>query len=108
MKRLTIITFILVIGLTGCSTHFLRIEDDMLHVYLKKPKAKIVLFAFSTDGYEHHTAVKKDRKTWEIVVSPNAEFRYFYIIDGSVFLPSCKLTERDDFGSEICIFETGI
>ena len=28
-----------------------------------------------------------------------------YLVDGKPFLPSCTMKERDDFGSENCIFE---
>ncbi len=105
MKRLAAVALILMIGLTGCSEHFYHIEGDTLHLYLRQTEAKDVFFASSEDGYERHPAVKIDHNTWEITLSPATEFKYFYIVDGSVFLPACKFTERDDFGSEICIYD---
>ena len=108
MKRIAAIVFILAIGLAGCSNHFYRIEGDTLHLFLVKPEARDVLFAFSADGYAPHPASRDGSATWKISVPVDTEFTYFYIVDGAVFMPPCKFTEADDFGSENCIFVTGM
>jgi len=108
MKIFVTPVIILMMSLTGCSSHFFRVKDDTLHIYLKKPEADFVLFAYSIDGYELHTAERIDSKTWLSAVPTNSGFSYFYLVDGAVFLPECRLKEKDDFGSENCIFEAGM
>ncbi len=58
----------------------------------------------SLDDFIPHRAHKINADTWKITVPANGEFRYFYTIDGSVYLPECRLKEKDDFGTENCIF----
>ncbi len=45
-----------------------------------------------------------DSETWRVTLPGEYEFTYFYMIDGKPFLPPCRFTEKDDFGSENCIF----
>ena len=104
MRPLATVALILIFSLAGCSNHFYRIKGDTLHLYFKKTGAKAVLFAFSKDGYEPHQTLNVDSSTWEVTVPSGIEFRYFYIVDGAVVLPSCRFTEKDDFGSKNCIF----
>ena len=104
MKRL-LLSLVLTFSLFGCATHFYEAEDDLVHFFLKRPEAKTVLFASSLDGYEQHPTERAGKGTWRITVLPVSDFKYFYIVDGSAFLPECTFTERDDFGSEICIYE---
>ena len=42
--------------------------------------------------------------TWLVTIPAGSEFTYFYIADGAVYLPPCCFTEKDDFGSENCLF----
>jgi hypothetical protein len=104
MKQIIIAVLFLTAGLIGCESHFYRVKENSLHLYLKVPKAHTVSFAYSGDGYQLHHAKKIDSKTWVVTVPKGREFTYFYIVDGSPFLPSCRFKERDDFGSENCIF----
>ena len=67
-------------------------------------EARQVFFLSSLDGYEEHETRKIDDKTWEILVHADSEFKYFYMVDGKPFLPACSLKEKDDFGSENCIY----
>jgi hypothetical protein len=108
MKPLLTVALILIFSLAGCSNHYYRIKSDSLHLYLKKPGAKTVLFAFSKDSYEPHLALRVNSTTWEVTVPADVEFRYFFIVDGAVFLPSCQFTEKDDFGFKNCIFVPGL
>lgn len=108
MKLLLTSAIILTISVTGCASHFFRVKDDTLHIYLKKPEARFVLFAYSKDGYELHPAERIGSKTWLLKVPADSGFSYFYLVDGAVFLPQCRLKEKDDFGSENCIFEAGM
>jgi len=94
--------------LSGCSTHYYRVKDDVVYIHLKMPEAKTVYFASSLDGYRLHRIEKANDKSWIHKVSSSAEFKYFYVVDGKVFLPQCMLSEADDFGSNNCIYEPGM
>ncbi len=94
--------------LTGCASHYYRVNDGMVHMYLKKPDVRIVYFASSLDGFDFHRAWKKDRTTWEVVVPADVEFKYFYMIDGEFYIPPCRNKESDDFGSENCLYAPGL
>ena len=104
MKPFTIAILFLIIGLIGCESHFYRIKKNSLHLYLKKPEAHTVSFAYSKDGYRLHQTEKIDSKTWMATVPLGSEFAYFYIVDGTAYVPPCRFKEKDDFGSENCIF----
>jgi hypothetical protein len=90
--------------LSGCARHFYRIEGESVLLYLKAPDAERVHFASSLDGYEFHEARRVEKGLWEFIAPSQKEFRYFYVINGEVFLPPCELKEQDDFGSENCIY----
>ena len=106
MNRLLFFTLALLLtGLTGCATrpHY-KINGTMLHIYLQKPEARAVYFASSIDAFVRHPARFNDNGTWEVIIPLGYEFKYFFIADGSVILPPCRYREKDDFGSENCIF----
>jgi hypothetical protein len=104
MKRLITAILFLTMGLMGCTSHFYQVKGNLIHIYLEKPEAHTVSFASSEDGYQLHQAKKIDSKTWLVTVPVGLEFTYFYIIDGLAHVPSCRFKEKDDFGSENCIF----
>ena len=104
MKRIIMISIFLLVGLSGCASHYYRIESDLLHIYLKNPEAKKIYFLCSLDKFELHPAKKLDAGTWMVSLPAGREFSYFYIADEKIFLPACKFTELDDFGSRNCIF----
>lgn len=104
MIRSVISTVFLVVCLFGCSTHYYRIKGETLHLYLKEPRAQKVVFASSIDGFELHDAVKINSTTWFVRLPAGKEFKYFYLIDGKVVAPFCRDREKDDFGSENCVF----
>jgi hypothetical protein len=89
---------------TGCASHYFQLNGDTLRMYLKGPDAEIVYFSSSLDGYELHRARRVAAKTWEVRLPANGEFTYYYIVDGTVYLPPCRLKEYDDFGSENCVY----
>lgn len=103
-SRILLTTCCIIVFLAGCSCHYYTVNNDTVHMYLKNQDAEIVYFAFSVDGYEKHEAKRVGRKTWEVTVPANVEFRYFYIINGTVYVPSCQYMEKDDFGSKNCLF----
>ncbi|MBN2059057.1 MAG: hypothetical protein JW882_01460 [Deltaproteobacteria bacterium] len=108
MKGRIRIFILLACGISGCAGHYYSIEKDVLHLYLLKPEAGSVYFASSLDGFELHGVKKIDDKTWEVQLPAKREFKYFYVVDDVVFLPPCRFTEADDFGSKNCIFIPGM
>ena len=88
----------------GCATHYYRIKADRVDFYLRMPEAKIVHFSTSLDGFGLYRTKKLESGIWEVAVPATREFTYFYKVDGNIFLPDCKLKEKDDFGDENCIF----
>jgi hypothetical protein len=89
---------------TGCASHYFRLKGNTLHMYLKGPDAEVVYFSSSLDGYEPHRARRVAAKTWEMTLPTHEEFTYYYIVDGAVYLPPCRLKEYDDFGGENCVY----
>lgn len=91
--------------LAGCAaTHYHETQSDHVTFYLRAPGAKKVEFVSSLDAYNPHRASRLKDSRWAVIVAPNSEFRYFYIVDGTVYLPKCDLYEKDDFGSKNCVF----
>jgi hypothetical protein len=104
MKRHVFFVIAALFLLSGCAGHFHRVEGANVHFYLRAPDRATVLFASSLDGYQFHEAKRVKRGLWKVVVPAEEEFSYFYMVNGEVFLPPCKLMEKDDFGSENCIY----
>jgi hypothetical protein len=94
--------------LAGCAvTHYHESQSERVTFYLRAPGAKRVEFVSSLDAYSPHRAGRLKGSRWTVTVVPNSEFRYFYIVDGSVYLPECELYENDDFGSRNCVYVPG-
>ena len=96
---------VLILVLSACSRHFARHDDGLVRVTIFKPKATAVEFACSLDGYQYHPTTPQWPFRWQAVVpAAQQEFKYFFLVDGEIYLPSCWFKENDDFGSQICIF----
>ena len=104
MKRYLMLLMVSVLVLSGCASHYYRKNNDTVSIFLRKPDAKRVYFLSSLDGYKPRKAGRVDSRTWQINAPANTEFKYFYNVDGAVYLPECPLKEQDDFGSQICIY----
>ena len=110
MKKLTyrIVTLIILLflmNITGCSSHhYTQVQDSKVTFYLKNSAAKEVYFVSSVDDYQYNEALLERRGLWSYSSSMRTEFSYFYIIDGVITIPDCKLTVQDDFGGRNCIF----
>jgi uncharacterized lipoprotein YajG len=91
--------------LTGCAaTQYYQSQSDRVTFYLKAPEARGVAFASSLDAFNPRLASKISASRWAVTVAAKSEFRYFYIVDGAVYVPECKFYEKDDFGSRNCIY----
>lgn len=89
---------------TGCAVRQYKVINHELHLYLDGKKAEKVYLLTSLDEFKPHKAVKTDSGDWEAVMPSDMEFRYFFLIDGNVFIPDCEMKEKDDFGSEDCVY----
>ncbi len=97
--------FVLVaVFLEACSTHFYTFDENKVTISLRNPEATAMFFASSLDGYEEQE-LKQRNGLWEVTLPNDKIFRYFFTVDGKIFLPPCPLKEKDDFGFENCIFE---
>ena len=103
MKAWALTVFIL-LGISCHAVHDYSVKYDQVIFYLNLPGAENVYFAHSLDHYNPHRVKAGKDGRWEFAMTANSEFRYFYIVDGTVYLPECKFRETDDFGSENCIF----
>lgn len=95
---------VLMASVIGCATHYVKPQKDRVHLYLKRPTAQHVFLACSTDGFARRPARRIKTDLWEVVVDTKEEFKYFYIIDGSVYVPACRFRELDDWGGINCIY----
>ncbi len=103
MKSIHSAILILCLILSSCSSHFYKMNGNEVTLYLDKP-AKSVDFFYSLNDYARQTLTQR-KGTWQVIVPADKPFRYFYKVDGENFLPACPKKEKDDFGSENCIFE---
>lgn len=105
MKLLILSLTAVVLCVAGCaSPHFQQRQSGKVTLYLREPGAGRVEFASSLDAYERHRADRINGSLWAVTVAADAEFRYFYIVDGRVVVPECEFFEKDDFGSRNCLF----
>ena len=104
MKIIISISAIFLLITSGCAVQHYKVIDQKLHIYLKNKDAKEVYLLTSLDQYTPREAAKMDSGTWEAVLPSDAEFKYFFLIDGEVLTPDCRMKEKDDFGSENCVF----
>ena len=106
MKILILHLTVVALCLAGCAaaTHYHERQSDRVTFYLKSPGARGVAFASSLDEYRPHLASRVDGSRWAVSVAGGSEFRYFYIVDGTVYVPECRFYEKDDFGSRNCIY----
>ena len=108
MKPLNLLLIVFIVVLVGCASHDYRVKNNKLYLRLNKPDAQTVYFASSLDGFTLHKAERLDSNTWQIVLSAGTEIRYFYMIDDLLYVPPCRFKERDDFGTENCIYVPGM
>lgn len=104
MKISTFWGIILAMVLSSCSSHYYTRNGDQLTLHLKNKEAHRVLFYHSLDGFAGQQ-LRQQNGIWEMTVPAHQPFKYFYRVDNEIFLPSCQLKEKDDFGSKNCIFE---
>lgn len=106
MMKFLILIVLLLAFLPGCaSRHSVEQHKDSLVFSLYLPKASRVQFSSSADSFVLHDTVRNKSGSWQLTIHPVEELTYFYIVDGSVYLPDCRLKETDDFGAENCLYQ---
>ena len=108
MKRHLVLLMVSMLVISGCSTHYYQKNNNTVSIFLKRPDAERIYFLSSLDGYKPHRATRIDNRTWQINAPAKIEFKYFYNVDGVLYLPECPFKEQDDFGSQICIYLPGL
>jgi hypothetical protein len=92
----------------GCASHYHFVDNGSVRFVLLQVEAREVYFASSLDGFVLHRAEPLAFGGWTARAPGGSEFRYFFIVDGSVYLPACAYRETDDFGSQNCIYSPGM
>jgi len=88
----------------GCAAHYHVINSGHVEMYLSAPQAQSVVLVVSSDPFQQVQALQEDSGMWKVTLNRPSEFKYFYIVDGKTYLPDCRLREKDDFGSNNCVF----
>lgn len=105
MIKILMAIFAALIILSGCvNNYYYQIKNDKVHIFFHEPKAGKVFFLSSLDQFELHETVKNEKGQWEISVPAGQTFEYFFIVDGTLSIPPCNQKEKDDFGSENCVY----
>ena len=112
---------VLALIITGCAgpshwmkghlagpSHWVEVRSNEVLLYLSMPEADRIEFVCSLDGFQPRPARRDGNGNWVISVPPGREFRYFYLVEGAVYLPECQEKENDDFGSTNCIYAPGL
>jgi hypothetical protein len=103
--RLAVLVVLLPLLVSACArSHYYREEDGAVSFYLSHPKAAEVLLACSLDRFQPHPAERNRDGTWQVAIDAPRDFRYFYLVDGEVVVPECRLSETDDFGAKNCLY----
>jgi hypothetical protein len=96
----------LLLFVAGCAPrHFISKQASGVTFSLDVPEATEVLFASSLDQFRLHPTKKNHGGAWVTDNYANRELHYFYIVDGSVYIPDCSYRENDDFGKTNCIYQ---
>jgi hypothetical protein len=88
----------------GCAAHYHVINSGHVEMYLSAPQAQSVVLVVSSDPFQQVQALREDSGMWRATLNRLSEFKYFYLVDGKTYLPDCRLREKDDFGSNNCVF----
>jgi hypothetical protein len=91
--------------LSGCATHYHHVRHGQAIFVVVLPQAQKVAFVSSLNRFQPLDASETAFGVWEISVPASRGFRYFYRVDGKIYLPRCDMREKDDFGAENCIFD---
>lgn len=90
--------------MVGCAAHTIRHGDGQADFYLRCPQAREVALATSLDGFIPHPACRNALDQWVVIVNTTRDFSYFYVVDGKILTPDCRMVEQDEFGGVNCVY----
>ncbi len=109
MRRrwMTIALPMLLFAASGCQHQQLNIAPRAqgVDLILNAPGARTVQLVTSLKQFAPLAANEIESGRWHVYLPENMPFRYYYRIDGHIFLPDCRQREMDDFGSQNCIYD---
>lgn len=88
----------------GCAAVEFKTEDSVMKGYFRVKDANSVAFYSSADGYTRNMAVK-DGKRWTVTIPRTDEFTFYLETDGEIYVPECEMTQQDDFGGTVCVYQ---
>jgi len=91
--------------LSGCASlpqHEARIEAETVTLVLRAPHAVNVQLVASSNQFAPAPARRDQDGVWVVRGLANADFQYFYLVDGLVALPDCRIKVSDDFSAMNC------
>jgi hypothetical protein len=101
----SIVSVVAAVFMAGCgAAHYHVITSGHVEMFLTAPQAQSVVLVVSSDPFQQVQALRDDSGTWKVTLYGLHEFKYFYLVDGKMYQPDCRLKENDDFGSNNCIF----
>ena len=103
-RTLATLTLLSALLAVGCASHHVRQHDGRAYFYLNCPQAREVALAASFDGFKPHPARRNGQGQWVVSINASRDFRYFYLVDGKVLIPDCRMVEQDDFGGANCVY----
>jgi hypothetical protein len=106
MKTFCLLTLVPCLLAIGCASHYIRQDNGHTDFYLRLPEAHAVALATSLDGFARRPARRASADIWVVSVATAREFSYFYLVDGKVLIPECRMIEQDDFGGTNCVYST--
>jgi hypothetical protein len=108
MKRLLLLTIL--VCFSGCThaAHTVIAVGGRIDFHLSAPGAGSVTLVVIGQTVEHLPAHQSKNGDWEAEVlfnskQPLHDLRYFYLVNGKVYLPPCRMKDTDDFGAENCV-----
>ena len=104
VRRLAGLALLPVLLTVGCASHYIRRDDGRAVFFLRCPRARDVALATSLDGFTPHKIHRSGSGLWVATVDADRDFSYFYLVDGKVFQPDCRMAEQDDFGGRNCVY----
>jgi hypothetical protein len=107
MKGL-LLPFVLLILACAHAPHQVIASRDQIRFRLSAPEARSVVLVLISEKIKKHASELIAGGMWEVRVpldtsKPPMDIKYFYLVDGDFFLPSCSMRDIDDFGAENCV-----
>ena len=108
MRSLCLLSVALWISACAHPPHQVEVRHNQIRFHLAAPGARSVVLVVISDKVEKHFSELQWGGVWETRVlvdtsRPLMDIKYFYLVDGSFFLPSCAMRDTDDFGAENCV-----